>query len=110
MSGARRRRRSRRWSPDEARQVLAELSRSGQPAARFAAEHGLGVERLYRWQRRLRASAERAPGSPRFAEVTVRSIPAPAIELVLPGGAALRLAGPSRVEDAVSILSRLQAR
>jgi len=110
MSRGRRGPRSRRWSADEARQVLAELARSGQPVTQFAAQQGLGVERLYRWQRRLGASAEQGADSPRFAEVTMRPSQAAAIEVVLPGGALLRLSGSSRVEDVVSILSRLEER
>jgi hypothetical protein len=110
MRRAGRGRRSRRWSPAEARRVLVELERSGQPATRFAAARGLGVERLYRWQGRLGGSPERASASPRFAEVTVRPSVGAAIEVVLPGGALVRLSGASRVEDAVSILSRLEKR
>jgi len=44
---------TRRWSESEAREVLASLERSGQTMAAFAAEHGLDVQRLYYWRRRV---------------------------------------------------------
>ncbi len=102
--------RSRRWSPGEARAVLAALERSGLPVTRFAARHGLGPERLYRWQRRL-ARVEASPSQPpRFAEVAV-AVPSPAtIELLLPEGVALRVTGSSRLDDAVALLGRLAPR
>lgn len=96
--------RSRRWSSAEARRVLTALERSGLPVTRFAAQHGLGVERLYRWQRRLkRAKVSVAP--PRFTEVAV-TVPA-AIEVRLPDGIGVRVSGPTRLEDVVVLLRRL---
>ena len=47
----------RRWTAEYAEEVLEALRRSGLPASRFAAEHGLKVERLRRWQHRLRGAA-----------------------------------------------------
>jgi hypothetical protein len=86
--------------------VLAALERSGLPVTRFAAQHGLGVERVYRWQRRLRrAQVPVAP--PRFAEVAVTVPPPAAIELRLPDGISVRLTGPSRLDEAVALLGRL---
>ncbi len=98
--------RSRRWSPGEARRVLAALERSGLPVTRFAAQHGLGVERVYRWQRRMKR-AKMPVATPRFAEVAV-TVPSPAtIELRLPDGIGVRVTGPSRLDDAVALLGRL---
>ena len=110
MRRARRSRRSRRWTREDAVAVLGEWKQSGLPATRFAAERGLGVERLYRWQRRMGSRLEGKGGSPRFAEVTVRASGSAAIEVTLPGGVSVRLSGGSRVEDAVGILSRLSGR
>ena len=104
--------RSRRWTSEQARAVLDEIDRRGVSVNRFAAERGLGVERLYRWKRLL--GRRRRPSSARvarFAEVTVRpETRAALIEIELPGGFTLRLTGESRVDDATAILSRLQAR
>ena len=101
-----------RWTAAEARQVLADLARSGLSVSRFASEHELGVERLYRWQRRLKRSRQIVGTAPRFAEVTIRPAPPAslAIEIELPGGVSVRIAGEARVDDAVAILSRLPAR
>ena len=104
--------RARRWTVAEARQVLDELAQSGLSVNRFAAEHELGVERLYRWQRRLKRSRRVIASAPRFAEVTIRPAPpaSVAIEIELPGGVCVRIAGDARVDDTVAILSRLPAR
>lgn len=99
----------RRWSASEARAVVGALERSGLPVTHFAARHGLGVERLYLWRRRLRRAKSEAPRPPRFTEVRL-AVPAAAIELVLPGGIAVRFAGAARLDDAVAVLTRLTAR
>ena len=103
--------RAQRWTVEEARQVLDELGRSGLSVNRFAAEHELGVARIYQWQRRLKRS-RRVVAAPRFAEVTIRPAPPAslAIEIELPSGVSLRIAGDTRVDDTVAILSRLSAR
>ena len=100
-----------RWTAAEAGAVLDRIERSGVSVQRFARENGLGVERLYRWKRRL-AGGCRVPGArPRFAEVTIRpSAVAATIEIELSGGVFLRIAGDTRVDDAVAILSRLPVR
>lgn len=97
------------WTAAEAGAVLERIERSGLSAKGFAHKHGLGVERLYRWKRRL-AQRPSGPGSrPSFTEVTTRpTAPAAAIEIELPGGIAVRVGGDSRIEDAVAILSRLR--
>ena len=103
--------RSRRWTPEQARAVLEKIERRGIPAKQFAEEQGIGVERLYRWKKRL--AQRRAPRStpPRFTEVTVRpSGPAAAIEIELGAGVHVRVSGETRVEDVVAILSRLPRR
>ena len=112
MSGAKRLSlpQSRRWSVSEARAVVEALEHSGLPVTRFAARHGLGVERLYLWRRRLRRAKSGSSGPPHFTEVRL-AVPAPvAIEVVLPDGVALRFAGASRLDDAVAVLTRLAAR
>jgi transposase-like protein len=100
-----------RWTQAEARAVVEDLRRSGLSVSQFAAEHGLAVERLYRWRQRLQSGKTSAPRSPRFAEVTVRpSAPPAAIEIELPGSVAVRISGGTRVDDAIAILSRLPVR
>lgn len=60
-------RRSRRWTPEDAREALAAAEVSGQPLVRFAAEHGLSVHRLSRWRKRLRE--HEATTTPVFEEI-----------------------------------------
>jgi transposase len=78
-----RRRRAARWSASEARSVIGDLERSGLPVAQYAGKHGLAIERLYRWKKRL----SRAPArfTPRFTEVNLRPPARPAIEIELGG-------------------------
>jgi hypothetical protein len=86
------------------------MEQSGLPATRFAARHGLGVERLYWWRRRLgrgKTVASRAPG---FTEVRLAVPPPAAVEVVLADGVTLRFAGASRLDDAVAVLGRLAGR
>ena len=98
-----------RWTAAEARAVLKELEGSRLSVPRFARQHGLGVERLYRWRRRL-GQGRRCPQKPRFAELMVRpTASAGTIELELQG-IFVRIAGESRVDDAVAILSRMPPR
>lgn len=99
------------WTATQARAVLDRIERSGLSISRFAFKHGLAVERLYRWKRRLTQERRASGASPRFAEVTIRpSAPAGTIEIELSGGVFLRIAGDTRVDDTVTILSRLPAR
>ena len=97
------------WTAAEAGAVLERIERSGLSVKEFADKHGLGVERLYRWKRRLAHRSSGQGSRPSFTEVTIRpTAPAAAIEIELPGGIALRVGGDSRIEDAVAILSRLR--
>jgi transposase-like protein len=99
------------WTAAKAGEVLDRIELSGLSISRFALKHGLGVERLYRWKRRL-AQEHRVPvASPRFAEVTIRpSAVTATIEIELSGGMFLRIVGDTRVDDAVAVLSRLPVR
>ena len=100
-----------RWTAAQAGAVLDRIERSGVSVHRFARERGLGVERLYRWKRRLARGLRGAGVGPRFAEVTIQpSAVAGSIEIELPGGVFLRIAGETRVDDTVAVLSRLPVR
>ena len=107
MKGSRRgaHRRAQRWSAAEAGAVLSRLERSGESVARFALECGIGVERLYRWRRRLGEQSRSKAEKLRFAEIALST--SADIEMALPGGIALHFTGSSRVEDALAILTRL---
>jgi transposase-like protein len=99
------------WTAAQAGAVLDRIERSGLSISRFAFKHSLAVERLYRWKRRLAQERRDPETSPRFAEVTIRpSAVAGSIEIELSGGVFLRVAGDTRVDDAVAVLSRLPVR
>jgi transposase-like protein len=59
-----------RWNAEDARRVLAALDRSGRSVSTFASEHGLDVQRVYLWRRRL-GKAEPTT----FQELAVRQTP-----------------------------------
>ena len=79
------------------RQRLQRFERSGLSAAAFCVKEGVSPPSFYAWRRRLQPSAQAAPGARPAADaarlVPVRLLAAPPpVELVLPGGAVLRLA------------------
>ena len=86
----------RRYSEEQKKKLLAELSRSGGSARAFARERGLCYKTLLSW-RRKREAGELAAAD--FVEVEVQGSerPAmrggadPAVELVLAGGSVLRI-------------------
>ncbi len=49
-----------RWTPEQAKVVLAELERSGLPLRTFAARRGIDAERLYRWRTRFSGGGVRS--------------------------------------------------
>jgi transposase-like protein len=81
-----------RWTPDDARQVIAALDRSGQSVSAFAGEHGIDPQRLYLWRRRLGASAERTTFHELALAPTRRMAPTrEGLELVFPSGVLVRV-------------------
>ncbi len=88
----------RRWTEDEARQVLVAWEESGLELTAFAIGEGLDPQRLTRWRRRLAATS-----SPTFEEIVPHVITAPIesdatagvarerFEIVLPSGRVVRV-------------------
>jgi transposase-like protein len=54
----------RRWTAEDAKQVLTALDRSGLSPGAFAAREGLDAQRLWRWRRKLGT-----PTAPAFEEI-----------------------------------------
>jgi transposase-like protein len=75
----------RRWTPEDARAVLAELEASGLSLREFAEREGLDRQRLYRWRAQIGVAAE-----PTFIEIARPSSGA-VIEVVLRSGHMLRV-------------------
>jgi hypothetical protein len=91
-----------RWTESQARQVLQEWERSGEPMAAYARRRGLQTQRLSWWRKRLgRGSAERAvaavapaafvPVALRVATVSEPTAPAAAVAAWVDVGGALRV-------------------
>lgn len=82
-----------RWTADDARAVLARWRASGLTKTAFAEGHGLKMERLRRWERRLSEEAGTAEGPlrlvPLVARETTRPCEGAAARLQLPGGLVL---------------------
>jgi hypothetical protein len=99
-----------RWTPEQAKVVLAELERSGLPLRTFAARRGIDAERLYRWRTRFSRTSVRSMArvsSPGFTEITVSGTPVAqyralgnGFEIVLTNGALVRV-GPSFEPEAL---------
>ena len=83
----------RRWTEEDARNVLAALERSGKSVPVFATERGLDAQRLYSWRRRFGAVAK--GDTTTFRELTVRpSSPVPVesqFEISFPSGVHVRV-------------------
>jgi transposase len=67
---------------------LARFPDTGLTVAAFCAAESVPVQSFFYWRKRLAGPAP-LPDAPRF--LPVRVAPAPAIEIVLPGGAVLRI-------------------
>lgn len=89
------RKRGPRWTREQARAALAELTASGLTVAAFARKVGVHPQRLRSWRSRLGNVAEvgrmieRPEAAAVFIEVPHRVVKA--IEVVLPGGVMLRV-------------------
>ena len=76
---------------------LERFARSGQRPAQFCAAEGLALPSFYAWKRRLAAEHSDSPTTPAADEqpgprlLPVRLQPTDALELILPGGAVLRI-------------------
>lgn len=61
----------RRWTAEEAKQVLSALDQSGLSPRAFAEREGLDAQRLWRWRRKLATPAASAAAPP-FEEIVAR--------------------------------------
>jgi hypothetical protein len=85
---------------------LARFADSGQCAAQFCAAEGVSVASLYHWKRRLTTATPATPADdPRLLPARLAS-PATPLELLLPGGAVLRV-GTGADPDTLAALLRL---
>jgi transposase len=71
-------------------QRLLRFEHSGLSVSAFCDREGVSTPSFYAWRRRLRIDPSAAPDGPRFLPVRVLAVASP-VELVLPGGAVLRL-------------------
>jgi len=101
-----------RWTPEEARVVLAAQAESGESLAAFARRHGVGLPRLYAWRQRLRRVSDTGT-TPRLLPVRVVSgsgvLRGPAFEIVLERGCRIRVfetVDPLVLERVIDVLER----
>lgn len=82
------------WTPEEARRVLSEAERSGEPLAAFARRHGIGAARLYWWKKRLTERQPIASLAPTLSLVPAVVTRESTVALVirLPGAVTLEIA------------------
>jgi transposase-like protein len=86
----------RRYTEEQKRKLLAELSRSGGSARAFARERGLSYKTLLGWRRKREAGELAAADFVELevqpaSEVPKRQAADPAVELILAGGSVLRI-------------------
>jgi transposase-like protein len=84
----------RRWTAQDAEAVLAAAERTDLSLRAFAEQHGIDVQRLYRWKRELRREVSDVEPV-RFEELVVRRSKmendAAGIEIVVPSGCVVRI-------------------
>ncbi len=125
--------RRRVWRPEQKREIVAESLAPGVTAAEVARKHGISTGLLYTWRQQLLAgpNAVITRSEPRFAEVKLAAaLPAPEpgptsvtaasstpspwpeglIEIVLPGGALVRVDAQVDGRALRRVLSALQER
>lgn len=87
-----------RWTPDDARRVLAACAAAGQTQTAFAREHGLRQQRLSWWRSQLRErevhAAEASTSMVRFVPAIVRRAAHGRVD----AGAVVRIPGGVMVE------------
>ena len=71
-----RRRRRRRWSEAQNRQIVAETHEPGVSVPMVAQRYNLSANQVFRWRRLFRAP-ERAAGTGLYVPVVVRAVPDP---------------------------------
>jgi transposase-like protein len=101
-----------RWTPKEARLVLAAQVESGESMAAFARRHGMGLARLYAWRQKVSGASDTG-SAPRLLPVRVVSGPgvasSPALEIVLERGWRIRVfetVDPLILERVIDVLER----
>jgi hypothetical protein len=94
-----------RWTADDAREALSALARSGLSLLAFAAREGLDPQRLYLWRRKLAGKALVA--GPKFVELRSRGVER--IEVVLGGGATIRIPESFETETLRRVIEVLDA-
>jgi transposase-like protein len=106
-----------RWTPEEARAVLAALDASGLDVAAFARRHEVQAQRLYSWRRKLETTLATCSSTrPTFVEIAPRHTPgiatATRYELCLASGGTLRIEGepsPGTVRTLLTVLREVDA-
>lgn len=103
-----------RWTPDDARVVLAALDASGLAVGAFAARHHVQAQRLFAWRRTLAARDGVSPSAPlTFVEVashaTVGASTPSRYEIVLATGDVLRIEGAVDADAIRTLLDVLRA-
>jgi len=110
-----------RFTADQRRILLDAFESSGQSASRFAAQHGIKYTTFANWVQQRRTCKGGRPGldmatAPAIplllAEVEhdtlgVAQAAGPDLEILLPGGAKLRVANPAAVPLAVALIREL---
>ena len=107
-----RKRRGKRWTLEQARQVMEQWKASGKSAVAFAAEHGFSATRLSYWSKQTEAVASKAPkfvAVPIDARIPTTSRSARAVEIVVVG-LMLRVGDEVDVRYVARLVAALQTR
>ena len=107
-----RKRRGKRWTLEQARQVVEQWKASGKSGVAFAAEQGFSATRLSYWSKQIEAVARKAPkfvAVPIDTRVATMSRSAPRIEIEV-AGLMLRVGDEVDVRYVAQLVAALQTR
>ena len=102
-----------RFSPEQRITLLKAYQASGLSGPRFAALHGVKYPTLANWIQKSKQPAE--PKSKMLSFVAAEVVPGPesghsdSLEVILPGGGMIKIAGSAQVALAAALLRELQS-
>lgn len=100
----------RAWSEDDRNQLLEEYSTSGQTKKAFCAERGIHITTFYGWAKRAKQKRKKTEVSPpKFKEVRVPVNTGHAVEIILPGGSRVCLAGNGNQAELAKLIRGIAA-
>ena len=94
------------WSLEERKLLLDECVKSGKTKREFCRERGINIGTFYGWikQAKQKRKITAVKHKPKFHEISVPVAVAPAVEIIMPGGARVCLRGSGKTDDLAKLI------